>query len=400
MPSPELQLQETRNDGINVIPGPQDDGWVTPGQVSLDDGTQIQLFKDGEALLAAYEAIKHAKKRVGLEVYIFHSDATGRAFAELLCHKAASGVEVFVIYDSFGCHDTDKKLFQMMSNAGIRLAEFHPIYPWNCRYSWRLFNRDHRKLLIIDDHIAGIGGLNIGDEYGGPWVAKNTHKPLRDNAVGISGPATKKLVQAFSKAWNYSTRAGKIRNMELLHNLAAGEFGVLATAPTRKSPAQTLRHLMHHAKDSILMTMPYFAPPDTLIDALCAAARRHVRVRLMLPGILDHRTLLTAARSFYEQLLSSGVEIHERQGCMLHSKITCIDAKISVMGSTNLDYRSIEYNCEISMILRNPQFGRQLHDLFDNDVKFSHKIELGEWKRRPMLDRVIHWGVSRIRRLL
>jgi cardiolipin synthase A/B len=396
----ELQFPGSPQDGINVMPGSHDDGWVMPRSVVLNDTTHVQLFKDGEALHAAFEAIRRAKKRVGLEVYIFHSDATGKAFADLLCKKAAEGVEVFLIYDSFGCNNSDHKMFRTMSRAGIRMAEFHPIFPWKCRYSWRLFNRDHRKLLIIDDHMAGLGGLNIGDEYGGSWIAKNTNRPLRDNAVGIRGNSAKKLVQAFAKSWNYATRAGKIRNMEMLHNLDDGEFGVLATVPTRKSPAQTLRHLMRGAQNSILMTMPYFAPPDNLIDALCGAARRNVRVRLMLPGTSDHPILLTAARSFYERLLSSGVEIHERQGCFLHAKTTCIDSQITVMGSTNLDYRSIEYNCELSMILRNGEFGRQIHDLFENDVLYSKKIELGRWKRRPMLDRFIQWGVSRIRRLL
>src|SRR5215217_7984843 len=148
--------------GLNISPGSEDDGWVVPPPVRLSDGTRIQLYKDGEALHAAYEAIKAAKKRVCLEAYIFANDDTGNAFGELLAEKAKHGVRVFVIYDafgSFGIPDLWRErppIFAHMRRSGVRLAEFHPIRPWEGRYSWRPINRDHRKLLVIDDDIAGL----------------------------------------------------------------------------------------------------------------------------------------------------------------------------------------------------------------------------------------------------
>ncbi|MGA2501533.1 MAG: phospholipase D-like domain-containing protein [Tepidisphaeraceae bacterium] len=388
--------------GINLSPGSTDDGWMPPYSVILRDGSHVQLYKDGEALHAAFEAIRHARKRVGLEVYIFRSDPTGRAFAELLAAKAKSGVPVYLIYDSFGCMETDEGVFKLMSRAGVRMAEFHPMRPWDCRYSWRPANRDHRKLLVIDDHLAGLGGLNIGDEYAGSWVSrrKPVREPWRDNALGIRGPLASLFQVIFASAWRYAVSAGRLRRMEFIHNAYSGEVGVLATVPSRRSPAATLIHMLHDATTSVYITMSYFAPPDDLIEALCVAAGRGVRVRLMFPGRTDVKLLLVAQQSFYERLLSAGAEVYERQGVILHAKTTCIDGRTVVLGSTNLDYRSIEYNCELAVVIRNSTLGSQMHDLFENDVRYSRRLALKEWRRRPVHDRVVQWAVMRARYLL
>ena len=118
--------------GAQLEPGTLDGGWTIPGPVTLDDGTVVRLFKDGQALRAAFEAIRAARQLVCLEVYIFHSDDTGRAFAELLCAKAREGLRVMVLYDSFGSIDTDRSMFDAMRAAGVRLREFNPIRPWDC----------------------------------------------------------------------------------------------------------------------------------------------------------------------------------------------------------------------------------------------------------------------------
>jgi cardiolipin synthase A/B len=175
---------------------------------------------------------------------------------------------------------------------------------------------------------------------------------------------------------------------------------VLASAPTRNSPLVHLRQLLRDARASVLLTMSYFAPPDELIEGLCRAARRGVRVRLMLPGVCDVRPLLAAARAFYETLLSSGVEVHERQGAVLHAKTLCIDGHTTIIGSTNLDYRSIESQCELSVIIRNDAFGQQMHALFENDVGYARRITLKDWRRRPLCDRFVQWAVMRARYLL
>src|SRR2546421_5235073 len=144
---------------------------------------------------------------------------------------------------------------------------------------------------------------------------------------------------AFARMWRYVNSGGRIRNTELLHNKDEGEFGILGSVPTRRSPLPSLRKMLREAKESIFLTMSYFAPPDELVEELCRAARRRVKVRLMLPAKGDVPLLMIAARSFYEKLLQAGVEIYERQGAILHAKTLCIDNTISIIGSTNFDYR-------------------------------------------------------------
>ncbi len=423
--------------GINLRPGAADDGWAKPPVVTLADGSHIQLYKDGEALRAAYDAIRDAKTRVFLEVYIFAGDETGRAFADLLIAKAKQGVRIYFIYDSFGSWETDRSIFRKMKAAGINVAEFNPIRPWECKYSWRPVNRDHRKLLIVDDHIGGMGGLNIANEYAGPWVAKNDRPDSsywRDTAVGIVGPSSRPLVRSFIRSWEYILHGGPIRRAEYQHALdrvpplkrriakrvtkkhrtryktgdepapplqLTDDIALLASVPTTSSPLRPLIHrLIHNAEHSIRMTMAYFAPDDLLVAELCRAAKRGVKVQLMLPGCSDVKLLLFAARSFYELLMKAGVQVFERQTVILHAKTIVVDERISVVGSTNLDYRSIAFNCELSMAIRSPEFGRNMCELFENDIRFAHRIKLSEWKHRPFVDRAVQWTVSRARYLL
>ena len=437
--------------GVNIEPGSDDDGWIVPDPVPLADGSIVQLYKDGEALHAAYEAIKAARQRIYLEMYIFASDETGRAFADLLCEKARQGLRVYVIYDSFGSIATDPKMFELMRKAGVRVQEFHPFWPWEGKFSWRPLNRDHRKLLVIDNDVAGLGGLNLAGEYAGSWVVKsaaNAHDFWRDNAIGIKGPSAQKFLQSFAKTWYYVTRRGRLRTAEFIYNLdgvcgacewpirkktekakrknggtatkalessisdspilpfspsidSVGQLGILASVPAISSPLRPfLNKLFRESRRSISLTMAYFAPHDDLIDELCAAARRGVKVRLMLPGKCDVQALLVAARSFYETLMTAGVQIYERQGVILHAKTMVIDGLISMIGSTNLDYRSAEYNLELSALVRSQTFGKQMEDLFDNDIRFAKRITLGKWRHRPRWDRLVQWAVSRARYLL
>jgi cardiolipin synthase len=226
--------------------------------------------------------------------------------------------------------------------------------------------------------------------------------------VGIAGPAVRPLLRSFAKTWHYSLNGGRIRSAEFNYNTHdldtrcnGDDFGLLASVPSVSSPLRSILHTIFRcAKRSIQMTMAYFAPDDDLINELIRAARRGVRVQLMLPARCDVTLLLIAARSFYEKLLTAGIEIYERQTVVLHAKTMIIDGRLSVVGSTNLDYRSIEYNLELSAIIRSEQFGAQMAELFANDVKFAKQIKLKEWRRRPTSDRFVQWAVSRARYLL
>jgi cardiolipin synthase len=171
--------------------------------------------------------------------------------------------------------------------------------------------------------------------------------------------------------------------------------------PTPRSPlVPFLGNLVRSARKSLDLTIAYFAPSDAVIAELIAASRRGVRVRLMLPGLCDVQLVRFAAHAFYETLLGAGIEIWERQGAVLHAKTMVVDEEISVVGSTNLDYRSIEFNCELSAVIRSNEFGEQMADLFEHDMQYARKIHLNEWRRRPWRDRIVQWVASRARYLL
>ncbi len=414
--------------GLNTRPGHEDDGWRSPLPAYLRDGTRLQLFKDGEAAAAAYRAIEDAEHRVLLEVYIWPGDETGEAFSHLLAEKAAAGVRVFVIYDAFGCLLTPAETFDRMRRSGANVLEFHPLNPWRSRWGWRPANRDHRKLLVVDDNVAGVGGLNIGNDYAGNWVAPNARvRPgdmYRDAGVGIVGPAAEAYARAFQKTWRYVIHRGPmsrasvadgIRDLRPAKGARIGksresidarqgvlqpgrDIGLVGSAPTLSSPLRPFLHdLINESRHSLLLTIAYFAPDDALIDSLCRAARRGVRVRLMLAGRSDVRFLISAGRAFYGRLLDAGCEIYERQEAFLHQKSIISDGRVTVLGSTNLDYRSIEFNLELSAVIDNRPFARQMIDLFDHDTGFARRIDPETWRRRPTRDRFVQWLISRLR---
>ncbi len=437
-PPPEPSAEPT---GLNLGPDNPPDGWHAPPPVRLADGTFVRVYKDGESLRAAYEVISRATRRVCLEFYIFADDETGTAFIDLLCEKARQGVEVLVIYDSWGSLLTRRAVWAKLRRAGVRVAEFHPVRPWNCRFSWRPYNRDHRKIVVVDGVSASVGGLNLGTEYAGPWVAtkaalvgRSPSDFYRDNAFGFRGPAAAYLQRVFQRDWDYLQHGGRIERTEFVHNLVLGgtakgvrlgkqrvgnsapppetdgpralrrpgeDFGLLASAPTFSSPLRPfLNRLIRGARRSVQLVNPYFAPDDEFIEVLCAAARRGVRVELMLAGRGDFNIMMVAARAFYARMLDAGITIYERQRVKLHAKGMTIDGEVCFVGSSNLDYRSIEINCEISAVIRSAELGAQLGDLFANDVKFSKRVNPDDWKSTPWRDRLVRWAVSRVRYFL
>ena len=392
--------------GLNIQPGADDDGWSITAPVSLPGGTSVRLLKDGEALHCWYEAVCAAKKSILLETYIFAHDSTGRAFQQELIKKARAGVRTFVMYDSFGSWDTDRSFFDEMKAGGVHVCEFHPMSPARCSFSWRPFNRNHSKLLVIDRTFAGLGGLNIANEYGGSWVSSQSTDPSelwRDCGISLEGPVAADFATSFRRTWLYAMHGGRFIRALTSHNLdgAKGPVGLLSSVPSMGSQlSRLLEQLLHDARKSIDLTAAYFAPGDELIRLLCAAAKKGVRVRLMLPSRTDARIMITAARSFYEQLLGAGVVIYERQHVKLHAKTLVIDDEVSVLGSTNFDYRSIDYNCELAAIIRSGDFGQQMKALFEHDISFSARIDPKDWRHRPFVDRLVQWAVNRSRTLL
>ena len=364
-------------------------------------GNKLTLLNDGPATMKAMiAAIKTAKDHVNLETYIFGQDSMGEEFADLLIQKQQEGVQVNVIYDSVGSIGTHPDFFKRLRDAGVAVVEFHPVNPLK-RFgsSWRLNNRDHRKILVVDGKIAFTGGINITDDYSSGSLfrsrSKNQrHLGWRDTHIQVEGPAVASFQWLFLQTW-VSQREDDLASRKYFPPLKpAGDKIVRVIGSKPGGDYETYKAYvlaMQQAKTSIHITNSYFVPDKQLIDALTDAAKRGVDVKLVFPAVSDASLVMHAGRSFYTELLASGVRIFELQASVLHAKTAVIDGYWSTVGSTNLDMRSFLHNSEVNLIALDQDFGSVMESTFNEDLKNSIEVTPEKWADRPMSDRMREW---------
>ena len=373
-------------------------------------GNRVELLRDGPATYAAMaKAIASAKQRIDMESYTFDSEEGGR-FAALLMAKSTAGVEVHLVFDAYGSRDTPDRLFNTLRAAGVSVLEYNPIRP-NDRVPLTINQRDHRKLLVVDGRVAITGGVNISKVYlnpnvaSGPETLKNSDAddlPWRDTDMRIEGSVVAQFEQLFNDTWQ--EQHGPALPPPPISRSTGGHARILALdgAPDDKRPAiyRTLIVALKLARHSAHLTTGYFAPPPDLRHALREAARRGVDVQLVVPAKSDSDLALAAGRAAFGDLLEDGVVIHERQGVVLHAKTTVIDGVYSIIGSSNLDWRSVVYNNEIDAVVIDVEFGRQMEAMFAEDVAASLRIDLAAWQARPFSERLTEWRARLIEPLL
>ena len=374
----------------------------------LSVGNKVTLLEDGSATYPAMlAAIAAARKHIHLESYIIEDDDTGQRFADALIIKRRAGVEVRVIYDSFGSKNTAKEFFENLRKNGVEVVEFHPMSPAGILTN--INQRDHRKLLIVDGRVAFLGGINISGVYSGDSKSGSQSKsgasggadrpfedrPWRDTHLQVEGPVVNDLQAKFMQTWNdQCPNEAKIvaspayqpkQDLKGPHVVRAlGGTGEDAVNPLYV----TFLSAISSAESEVFMTIAYFVPDQRLIDALKAAAKRGVDVRIILPSRTDGWVVFHAGRSFYEGLLDSGVKIYERETRLLHSKSAVIDGVWSTVGSSNLDWRSLLHNNELNAVILGPEFGDRMKALFAKDLAASREITLTAWQDRPIQDRL------------
>lgn len=374
-------------------------------------GNKVALLQDGKATYAAmFAAIRAARDHINLESYIIEDDEIGNQFADLLLEQQRRGIQVNLIYDSFGGIGTPQEYFDRLREGGINVLEFNPINPLDARKSWLINNRDHRKLLVVDGRIAFIGGINISNVYSSSPSIRRVRQAAgnaiawRDTDLQIEGPVVGELQKLFIETW--AKQHGKpLAEKDYFPALSvAGNDIVRAIGSTPDDPYSliylTLISAIGNAEREVHLTNAYFVPDRQLLKALIAAARRGVDVKLILPGQSDSQIVFHAGRSNYSQLLKGGVKIYERRGALLHSKTALIDGVWSCVGSTNLDWRSFLDNDEINAVVLGRDFARQMSAMIASDIAASTEIRLEDWKKRSMLLRVKEWGASLLQRLL
>jgi len=368
-------------------------------------GNRAQLLRDGDETFREMErALGDARHHINVEVYIFHDDELGRRIADLMMSKAREGVAVNLIYDSVGSIDTDERFFDELRRAGVHVVEYNPVDPTKARRSWQLEQRDHRKLLVVDDRVAFTGGLNFSNEYAGSsprasrfssgrfFTKSATMRTWRDTHVEIEGPVVQEFQKLFRKTWEKQHGDRLPWNEYFAPAAPAGNQIVRAIGSTPDDSFSlihtTMLSAIEHAQRSIHLTQAYFVPDDELVEALIRAARRGVDTQIVLPGVTDFWMTRFAGRARFSDLLDAGVRLHERLGSVLHAKTAVIDGVWSTVGSANLDYRSLVKNDEINAVILGEQFADQLEAMFRDDVAASREITKTHWKRRGISTRV------------
>jgi cardiolipin synthase len=364
--------------------------------VPLIAGNKVTLLFDGPAtmkeMMAAAQA---AKTSINLETYIFDQDPVGLQFADLLIEKRKQGVVVNVLYDSVGTFGTPQAFFDRMKAAGISLVAFNPVNPAARKAKfWEINNRDHRKLMVVDGKVAFTGGINISSTYANSSFFGSRRNPnkedgrkvgWRDTHIKIEGPAVAALQWSFVNMW-VRTEVGELPEAPYFPTLApAGDkvVRVLASDPDKGFEIyKSLVLAIQEAKKTIHITSAYFVPDQQIVDALSAAAKRGVDVRLVLH----------AGRAFYDELLANGVKIHHLQVAVLHAKTAVIDGTWSTIGSANIDRRSFIHNYELNVIVLDPAFGQDMEAAFSEDLRDSKPVSREEWSRRPWSDRIKEWA--------
>ena len=374
----------------------------------LVGGNRVELLIDGPATYAAmFAAIDGARDHINLESYIVEADGPGEELARRLLAKCREGVKVNLLFDGFGSLTTAGAYFEALRAGGVQLCEYNPLRSWARVFSRAVHLRDHRKLLVVDGRVAFVGGVNISGVYSSALSGAKSAAdapPWRDAHLRLAGPLVAELQTLFIAHWNQHAPC-TIQPADYLPTLPrAGKLrGAIAScdAGRRRNPFyRALVKAIDQAQERVLVTTAYFVPTRRLLRALCAAARRGVDVRLLLPSQSDVWAPLHAGRSHYGRLLQSGVRIYERQGALLHAKTTVIDGVWVTVGSANLDWRSVVHNAEVNAIVLDPVFGAQMEAVFTADIAASREITLDSWHRRGWLQRVCETLARRIEFLL
>jgi len=370
-------------------------------QEPLVVGNRSRLLVDGpQTHEAMFKAIESATRSVELETYILEGGSVGDRLAGLLQRKRAQGVQVRVLYDAVGSFSTPKEYFDGLKTQGIAVCAFNPVKPNEQNKDLTLNNRDHRKILVVDRRVAFTGGINISGVYASGSFGSSRRAPVddprkegwRDTHIQLEGPIVDSMLKLFDEAWSRQKCEGDAiaRPSPPPQKLGAEVMRIIAQDPQAERNEFYIEVLsaIGHAEEHAWLTFGYFVPDPQTVEALKAAARRGVDVRILVPGQSDIWLTLYAGRSHYTDLLAAGVRIFERQDAVLHAKTAVVDGVWSTVGSSNLDWRSFIHNFEVNVVILGPEMAVQLRNLFERDLKASHEITAAAWSKRGLGSRI------------
>jgi cardiolipin synthase len=358
-------------------------------------GNKVTLLENGTATYRTMLAtIRGAHDSINLMTYIISDGPVGQMFADALLERQKHGVQVNIIYDSFGSMYTPASFFDRLESNGVAVLQYRPINPLEAKLPWTLTHRNHRKMMVVDGRVAFTGGINISEEYAsGVRTSKERQPPQywRDTDIEVEGPVVEQFQHLFIDEWRYQ-KGSPLSRRDYFPKLGwkgADIVRLLGSVPERFNPVYiALLSAIINSETNAYITDAYFAPDRQVIRVLEHAAQRGVDVRLLLPSQSDEPLIVSAQRSHYDGLLRAGVKIYEWQEKMLHAKTATIDGVWSTVGSSNLHWWSIARNNEINAVILSHPFGDEMNLMFRNDLEDSSQIEPQQWEHRGMLERL------------
>lgn len=363
----------------------------------LSTNNDIQIFDDGhqkfDSLIADIQA---AEKEVNIQYYIIQSDTLGARLRDALTERAKAGVKVRLLYDEVGSKKTSPKFFDELRAAGGEVEVFFPSF--FRLINFRVNNRNHRKLAIIDGRIAYIGGFNVGDEYLG---LDKKFGYWRDTHLRIQGKAVHHIQGKFILDWH---RAGdnKPGEWEEYTFSEVPEYGKSPIQVVSSGPDSVTEHLKNmyiklivSAKKSIYIQTPYFIPDKSFMDACKIALLSGVDVRIMIPCKPDHPFVYWATWAYAGDLLDYGAKILLYDNGFLHAKTIVVDEEVAAVGTMNIDSRSFHLNFEVSAIVYDETVAKQLSELFLKDIEVSSELTPERYAERSAVIKFKE-GISRL----
>lgn len=355
----------------------------------LREASSIEIYTQGkEKYKSLFRDIQQAQKHIHIEYYIIENDELGLALRHLLIQKAQEGVKVRILFDGIGSLRLSSNFWKSLEQAGGEVFGFFPLkFPY---FQSHINYRNHRKIVVIDGSIGYIGGMNIANRYTkgdklGHW--RDTHFRFEGDAVsGLQrafvidwGVASKRNISS-PDLWNCKKELFASIPMQIITN---------GSMRTWKTIEQAMIKSIFMSHNSILIQTPYFLPTEGISQALMAASLRGVRICIMIPYYGDSWVTKTASNSFLSDFMDMGVEIYLYKNGFLHSKLIMIDSKLSIIGSANIDYRSMELNMEINAFVYDKELTNRLELIFLEDSKKCLLLEKEDWNKRNKFHRYL-----------
>lgn len=359
------------------------------GHYPIYQNTKTTYFSLGdEAFPKMLEELEKAKEYIFMEYFIIAKGRMWSEILEILKKKAQSGVLVRVIYDGTNSvtnlpYDYEKQL----SSYGIEVHVYSPIRPVISTYQ---NNRDHRKILVIDGKVAFSGGINLADEYINEHIRFGHWK---DNAIMFEGEAVRSFIVMFLKMWNMAKKEIEDYSVYIKKTNIKGDGFVLPYADNPMDKDYIGRNIyldiIHSAKRYVHIMTPYFIVDDEILNALRHASESGIEVAILLPGIPDKKYANMVAKTYYRELISSGVKVYEYKNGFVHSKVMIADDTIATVGTVNLDYRSLYLHFECGSVLYHDQEINQIEFDFQESIQRSNLITMKEYQKISVSKKII-----------